>query len=211
MCICLGILIYINNMTLSLWSFNLYVLVDSVIHWSHGSLILIFQSVCARDLHYTLIKGSFHCDLSISMCLGLPLYIDHMVLLLWSFNLYLLGHSITHWSHDSFFVTFQSVWSCRLCHTLITWFFHCDLSIRLCLEIPLYIDHMILSLWSFNLYVLVDSIIHWSHGSLIVIFQSVFAFERILFWNLFYDPFECKYVMLSGFWIDYVISYLVLF
>ena len=128
-------------MVLLLWSFNLSFLVSSVMHWLHGSLIVIFQFVLACEFRDALITWFSYCD-------------------------------------------FQFVLVCEFHDSLIVWFFHCDFSIYPCLWILWYTDHMVLSLWS-----------------------SICICERILFWNSFYGPFECEYVMLSGFWIDYVISF----
>ena len=125
----------------------------------------------------TLITWSSLCDFSIWICLWIPSYTDYMVLSLWSFNVYVLVNSVIHWSHGSFIVIFQSVFACEFRDTLLAWFSHCNLSISPWLWIPWYTDRMVLSLWSFNLSLLVNSVIHWSHGFLFVIFQSVFACE----------------------------------
>ena len=71
----------------------------------------------------------------------------------------------------SIIVIFQFVLACEFHDALIAWFSHCDLSICPFLWILWYTDCMVLSLWSFNLYVLVNSVIHWSHGSFSVIFN----------------------------------------
>ena len=125
-------------------------------------LLLIFQSVITCDFCYKLITLSSLCDLSIWICLWIPSYTNHMVFSLWSFNLYLLVNSVIHWSHGPFFVIFQfvfafefrhtlitwfsqSVFACKCHYKMITWFSLCDLSICICLWIPLYTDHMVLS------------------------------------------------------------------
>ena len=170
--ICLWILSYTDYMVLSLWSFNVNVLVNSVIHWSHGSFNL-----------YVLVTSAIHWSNG-------PFIII--------FQSGLLVNSVIHWSHGSLIVILQSVCACEFSHTLITWFFLCDLWICICLWLPScidqwsflcdlsiciclwilsYTDHMVFSLWSFNLYLLVNSVIQWSHGLLFMIFQSVFACE----------------------------------
>ena len=136
----------------------------------HMVFFVVFQSVFVCDFRYTMITWS---------------------LSFWSSNLYLLMTSIIYWSYGFLFVIFQSVFACEFCHTLIIWsfcydlpiciclwlllytdhmVFSCDLSICICFWILLYTDHMVFSLWSFNLDLLVNSVIHWSHGLLFVIF-----------------------------------------
>ena len=122
-----------------------------VIHWSHGFLIVIFQSVFACEFLHILITWFSHWDLSLPLCLWIPLYPDHMVLSLRSFTLSLLVNSSISWSHGSLIEIFHSVFACEFLYILITWFSNCDLSFCLCLGIPLYPDHMFLLLWSFTL------------------------------------------------------------
>ena len=127
-----------SAMVLSLWSFNLSLLVNSVIHWSHGPFFVIFQSVFVSESCFAIITFElvihFMVHFNVNMLCHKSIWIlnrwcDFFPCALLTCDCEQISFCTYHiWTCSSCHIPF---W-CGLCHTVNTlvpdwwWIFSCD-------------------------------------------------------------------------------------